>query len=269
MVQHKPKKSLGQNFLRDKNVIDQIIAVADIDHTSTVVEVGPGEGILTQPLADHAGKVIAIEVDNDLVPLLRERFAQKKNVFIEHADIRRVHLKELLARHDITTYCVVANLPYYITSSIVRLFMENKDVPPTHLVLMVQKEMAERIMASPGAMSILSVAVQYYGDVSLVCEVPRTAFVPVPNVDSAVIKIVHRGIQTTREEDKVFFRVVRAGFSARRKMLVNNLASSFHCDKEEIRGLITRCGLASNVRPQDLSVQKWQILTNQIKAAGY
>ncbi len=260
MMTHTPKKSLGQNFLRDDAVIAQIVDAAQLDARSSVVEVGPGEGVLTAPLAAVAGTVIAVEVDSDLVPQLRRRFAVRRNVHIEHADIRRVYLKELLGKYGVKQYCVVANLPYYITSSIVRFFMESR-TPPTHLVIMVQKEVAERIIASPGRMSILAVAVQYYGDVSWVCDVPRESFAPVPNVDSAVIKITHHGVVATPAQDKAFFRIVRAGFSARRKMLVNNLASSFHREKEDIRALLAQCGLSETVRPQDLSVDDWRALT--------
>ncbi len=259
-MKNKPKKSLGQNFLRDDGVIAQIVDAAALDAESAVLEVGPGEGVLTAALADVAAKVIAIEVDGDLVPQLRERFARRANVHIEHADIRRVYLKELLARYGVTRYSVVANLPYYITSSIVRLFMENKDVPPTHCVFMVQREVAQRIIATPGQMSILAVAVQYYGDVAWVCDVPRTAFDPVPNVDSAVITITHRGVRTSAQEDKAFFRVVRAGFSARRKMLVNNLASSFGIEKDVARDMLAQQNIAPQVRPQDLSIAQWQAL---------
>lgn len=260
MNRHKPKKSLGQNFLRDLNVVAQILEAAQLDNTSAVVEVGPGEGVLTAPLADIASRVIAIEVDEDLVARLRERFARNDTVVIHHADMRRVYLKELLANYNISRYTVVANLPYYITSSIVRLFMENKDVPPERLVLMVQKEVAQRIVATPGAMSILSVAVQYYGDAQVVCTVPRTAFDPVPNVDSAVIAITHHGVQTSAAEDAAFFRVVRAGFSARRKMMAKNLSSSLGIPRDVVHERMTQCGIATTARAQDLSITQWQCL---------
>ncbi len=263
MKKHKPKKSLGQNFLRDAGVVRRIVDAAALTRESAVVEVGPGEGVLTAALAAAAGRVIAVEVDADLVARLRERFARHDNVTIVHADIRRVYLKELLAREGVAQYAVVANLPYYITSSIVRLFMENKDAPPTHLVLMVQKEVAERIMAPPGAMSILSVAVQYYGGVQPVCDVPRTAFDPVPNVDSAVIRIDHHGVRTSAAQDKAFFRIVRAGFSARRKMLANNLANSLQLDRGAVRDALTQCALSTTTRAQELSVEEWKCLTAQ------
>lgn len=260
----KHKKSLGQNFLNDDGVIMQIVDAARLTDESVVLEVGPGEGVLTAPLADVANKVILIEIDGDLIPRLTERFAQRDNVIIEHADIRRVYVEKLLEKYDAgTQYAVVANLPYYITSSIVRFFMENP-LPPTHLVIMVQKEVAKRIIAGPGEMSILAVAVQYYGDVSWVCDVPRTSFTPAPQVDSAVIRIDHKGRTTTPEEDKAFFRVVRAGFSARRKMLANNLASSLLLDKDAVREILTSLNLAPTVRPQELSVEDWKILTEKL-----
>ncbi len=260
----RPKKSLGQNFLRDERIVARIVAAAALDGESVVLEVGPGEGVLTAALAKVAGTVIAVEVDGDLVPRLRERFAQADNVHIEHADIRRVYLKELLARYSVTRYSVVANLPYYITSSIVRLFMENKDIPPERCVFMVQREVAERIIARPGQMSILAVAVQYYGDVAWVCDVPRTAFEPVPQVDSAVIAITHRGVRTSAREDRAFFRVVRAGFSARRKKLINNLSNSFHADKDVIREACARRDIAPDARAQDLSVAQWRALAREV-----
>lgn len=258
-----PKKSLGQNFLRDDAVIARIVAAAEIGPDSAVVEVGPGEGVLTEPLARAAGTVIAIEVDGDLVAPLVARLAPYPHAHVEHADVRRVHLRDLLDRYGITAYSVVANLPYYITSSIVRFFMESA-TPPTHLVLMVQREVAERILAGPGDMSILAVAVQYYGDVAPVCDVPRTSFFPAPKVDSAVIRITHHGVRTTPAQDKVFFRAVRAGFSARRKMLAGNLANSFHMDKDAARAMLADCGVAPTARPQELSVDQWRALAARL-----
>jgi len=263
---------LGQNFLKDKSVVDKIIQSANLSPDDFVIEIGPGEGVLTEELAKYAGKVIAIEIDSELCKLLRNKFSNKKNVEIINADILKVNLKLLLNSQGSTlgapkvepwgNYKVIANLPYYITSPIIRLFLES-EFPPKEMILMVQKEVAERIVEKPGKMSILAVSVQYYAKPELLFYVDKKSFDPVPKIDSAVMKIIpHPSPLLKREGEfrKNFFRVVRAGFSAKRKTLLNNLASSFHLGKYEVEEKLKKIGLSPKVRAQELSIEQWKEL---------
>ena len=251
---------LGQNFLRDEDVIEKIADVAGLKSEDIVVEIGPGKGILTEALAKKCKKVVAIEIDKDLAGQLRKNFRNKKNVEIINADILKINLSELLGS-EASKYKVVANLPYYITSPIIRLFLESK-FPPFEMILMVQKEVAERIISGPGKMSILALSVQYYAKVELLFEVNKSCFFPAPKVDSAVIRITRSLKHETisRSETDNFFRVVRAGFSAKRKLLVNNLANSFHLDKKDTEDKIKKARVSPSSRAQELSVSEWEKL---------
>ncbi|HEX7586284.1 MAG TPA: 16S rRNA (adenine(1518)-N(6)/adenine(1519)-N(6))-dimethyltransferase RsmA [Patescibacteria group bacterium] len=273
-----PKKSLGQNFLRDEKVLKKIISSANLNVDDFVLEIGPGKGVLTEELAKHAGKVLALEIDSELCNLLRNKFSNKKKVEIANADILKINLTELFPHPANATlslhrerglggeggYKVVANLPYYITSPIIRLFLESEN-PPSEMILMVQKEVAERIVARPGKMSILALSVQYYARAELLFAVNKNSFFPVPKVDSCVIKIVpypHSSPLPEGEGEfrKKFFRIVRAGFSAKRKMLANNLANGFHLDKKEVEEKLKKAGISPTARAQELSIEHWKIL---------
>lgn len=256
-----PKKSLGQNFLRDKQILSRIIEVADLKADDFVFEIGPGEGILTEKLLETARKVIAIEIDQSLSKKLKKRFANKENLELISGDILKINLPRLIEEQKLETdgYKVVANIPYYITSPIIRIFLETK-YPPKVMLLMVQKEVAERICAAPGQMSLLSVSVQYYAKPELLFYVDKKSFYPVPEVDSAVIKITHYLRPVTREESKKFFRILRAGFSAKRKTLSNNLSASLKIDKKVTEGILKEAGIAPNARAQELSVEDWRRL---------
>jgi 16S rRNA (adenine1518-N6/adenine1519-N6)-dimethyltransferase len=255
----KPKKSLGQNFLRDERILDQIISASDIQPDDFVIEIGPGEGVLTEKIAQKAGKVLAIEIDDRLVPELQEKFAAQKNVEIIHTDILNIQLKDLLSPTQ--KYKVIANLPYYITSPIIRLFLESVTAPES-MILMVQKEVAERIVATAGQMSILSVSVQYYATAELLFPVSKNAFFPVPQVDSAVIRITPVASLEKRDTDEVkkFFSLVRAGFSAKRKTLVNNLANSLHLEKAVVEEKLKTVPLKGTARAQELTLADWKKL---------
>ncbi|MCX6765465.1 MAG: 16S rRNA (adenine(1518)-N(6)/adenine(1519)-N(6))-dimethyltransferase RsmA [Candidatus Moranbacteria bacterium] len=252
---------LGQNFLVNKDVVKKIIKTAGLTPDDFVLEIGPGKGILTEELAKHEGKVIAVEIDKKLVNLLRNKLHNCKNVEIVKGDILKINLTKQLTTNYLQriNYKVIANLPYYITSPIIRLFLE-ADNPPSEMILMVQKEVAERIVAQPGKMSILSVAVQYYAKPELLFTVGRENFDPVPEVDSAVIKISNIKNQISKLESKEFFRIVRAGFCAKRKTLANNLTNSFHLGKYEVEEKIKKTGFLPNVRAQELSVENWKKL---------
>lgn len=258
-----PKKSLGQNFLRDKQVLSKIVESADLKKDDFVVEIGPGEGILTKKLLEKAKKVIAIEIDKNLSEKLRKRFKNKKNFELIDGDILKINLPRLIEEQKIESdgYKVIANIPYYITSLIIRLLLETK-YPPKAMILMVQKEVAERISAKPGQMSLLSVSVQYYAEPELLFYVDKKAFYPIPEVDSAVIRITHNMENISREERKKFFRILRAGFSAKRKTLSNNLSASLGIDKKTVEKTLEEAKIASNARAQELDIEDWKKLAN-------
>jgi len=228
-----------------------------------VLEIGPGKGILTEELVKYAGKVMAVEIDGNLVELLKDRFKSQKNVEIVKGDILKIDLSIPTKSYKLKTknYKIIANLPYYITSPVIRKFLESES-PPSEMILMVQKEVAERIIAIPGKMSILSVSVQYYSQSEILFYVERENFEPVPEVDSAVIRITHNAERVTQNanEIKKFFRTVRAGFCAKRKTLANNLANSFHLDKKIVEEKLKAAGISPTVRAQELSVENWKKL---------
>ncbi len=276
----KPKKSLGQNFLTDRNVVKKIIEAADLKKDDVILEIGPGKGILTEALAERSEKVIAVEIDGDLVKFLRKKFKNQKKVAIIHGDILEIsnfqsigwqtNFKQLSILNDIIfnkrKYKLIANIPYYITSKIIRLFLEAENIPsPSEMILMTQKEVAERIAAPPGKMSLLSVSVQYYAKPEILFNVSKKSFDPAPDVDSSVIKIIARDTeQTTKEKNEKFFRIARAGFCARRKTLSNNLTNSFHWDKKETEKKLKAAGINPTTRAQELSIKDWKKLAKFI-----
>lgn len=261
----KAKKSLGQNFLKDGEVLGRIIKASQLNSEDVVIEVGPGQGALTDLLAGVCKKIIAIELDDRLIEPLHAKFVGNKNVEIIHDDILKLNLPELIEKelkaNDATSYKVVANIPYYITAPIIRLFLETK-IPPSEVVFMVQKEVAERITAKPGSMSILAVSVQYYAKAEFLFTVFKESFDPVPKVDSAIIKITRNSVQETinRDEVKKFFRIVKSGFSAKRKTLINNLSNSLQLDKKEIEEKLGSIGFSPSTRAQELGVEDWEKL---------
>lgn len=274
----KPKKSLGQNFLRDTNVLQKIIKAANLKADDFVIEIGPGEGILSFEILKKTQGLIMVEKDDGLAEEVALKFQisniklQKKskiqnckfqnNRGIISGDILEINLPELIEKNNFKNYKLVANIPYYITSPIIQLFLETK-YPPTEMVLMVQKEVAERICASPGQMSILAASVQYYAEPKLLFYVDKKSFYPVPEVDSAVIKIETRGKNKEKSEDEIksFFRVVKAGFSSKRKTLLNNLSNSLHLDRKIVEETIRKAGFWPTQRAQELSVEDWKKLT--------
>ncbi len=275
------KKSLGQNFLKDFQVVKKIIEAADLNSSDIVLEIGPGTGVLTEELAKKAGRVIAVEIDENLANLLRDKFKNSSNIDIVNENILDLQIQSSNFKFQTkskaqnpknihnscytipdTKYKIVANLPYYITSPIIRMFLESEN-PPSEMILMVQKEVAERIVANPGKMSILAVSVQYYAKPELLFTVSRKYFYPIPEVDSAVIRIVTSEPKyVTGDEGKKFFRVVRAGFCAKRKTLANNLSNSFHLEKKEVEKILEGAGFSRNVRAQELCVEDWKKLYN-------
>jgi len=251
------KKSLGQNFLVNPQVIGKIIDSAQISAHDRIVEVGPGLGILTQALLSRAAHVRAIEYDQKLIPLLQKTFAPALGHTLEliHADA----LATPLPAYD---YKLVANIPYYITSPLLNHFLQPDTVAkrPTLIVLLVQKEVAEKICASEPDHSILSLQIQIFGRPEIVAIVSKTNFFPQPKVDSAILKI------TTYQEPliqnlKTFFQLIKGTFAQKRKTLSNSLRSTLALSREQVLALLLGAGIAANRRPQSLSINEWQKLT--------
>jgi len=247
---------LGQNFLKNKSIVRKIIDSANLNAEDVVLEVGPGKGILTEELAEKCKKIVAVEIDKELVKYLKDKFKGNNKIEIINIDILKADISKIVSR-----YKIIANIPYYITSPIIRFFLEN-EFPPEEMILMVQKEVAERIVAKPGKHSILSLSVQYYADPKLLFYVSRNDFDPMPDVDSAVISIlVDRKQQSANKKNRDnFFRVIRAGFCAKRKTLANNLANSFHLDKKEVEEKLKISGISGVSRAQELDMKDWEKL---------
>ena len=249
------KKGLGQNFLIDANILKKIAAAAELTPTDTVIEVGPGLGVLTETLAAQAGKVIAIELDNNLAEILKTHFSVSNKVTVINEDILKINPADILGEQ--TEYKVVANLPYYITSAVIRHFLE-APVKPDTMVLMVQKEVAKQITAQPGEMSLLSVSVQLYGKPTLVDTVGAGCFYPAPKVDSAILKIaVYTEPKIPADDITGFFDIVRAGFSANRKQLPNSLSNGLKVPKTDVIPLLEQAGIDPKRRAETLTIDEW------------
>ena len=254
-----PKKSLGQHWLHDREVLAHIADCAGVQETDTVLEIGPGLGTLTSELLRRGKKVIAVEFDEDLARKLPGQFPGK-NLEVIQSDILSSDLSGLPAN-----YKVVANVPYYITSKIVQLLMtaENK---PSVAVLLVQKEVAQRLAAQPGDMSILAVSAQMYADVSLGDIVPAELFTPPPKVDSQVVILKTRSTPLVpKEVEKEFFRIVKAGFSAKRKKLRSSLSGGLGISKDEAGELLQKAGIDGELRAENLAIADWMNLMREAK----
>ena len=248
----KARKRLGQHFLIDEGVLQIIIDAAELSPDDVVVEVGPGLGILTKELASRAGRVIAIELDDKLAALLESTLASFNNVTIINDDVLKLKPADLA-----TAYKVVANLPYYITSPVLRHFLEASAKPQT-MIVMVQKEVAEAIAAEPGDMSLLSVSVQFYGEPRIISHVPAQSFYPAPEVDSALLRIdLYPQPAVAVADEKSFFELVRAGFAAPRKQIVNSLAQGLGLSKTEVLSLLEKANIESRRRAETLTLEEW------------
>lgn len=256
----KAKKSLGQNFLTDESVIERIFSVAEVGPQDWVFEIGPGTGALTHKLVGRVEQYLAVELDHELAGRLQKQFMDSKKASILEGNILDMYLDELLqnAGYGEHPYKIIANIPYYITAPIIRTLL-SLSAQPQSLTLMVQDEVAERLSAKPGAMSLLSLMAQYYATVEKKLFVPKEAFDPMPKVESAVISIIPKR-RYDAGEDKKIFRLARAGFAARRKTLANNLATSFSLPRETVNLRLQQAGLSSDVRAQALSVEDWERL---------
>lgn len=268
------KKSLGQNFLIDQNILGKIVSAAVLDKTKGALEIGPGIGALTERLAEEAGKVTAVEIDQRLLPILEEVLEPFPHVQVVHGDVLKLDLKELFARHfsAVNGVSVVANLPYYVTTPILMKLLEEK-LPLENIVVMIQKEVAERMAASPGGKEYgsLSIAVQYYSEPELVCTVPHSVFIPQPNVESAVIRLKVRKQPPVQVEDEAFFfEVVQASFAQRRKTISNNLKSRFFPKegRERLEALLGEADIAPSRRAETLDLHEFAKLSNMLVQFG-
>ncbi|WP_307342693.1 16S rRNA (adenine(1518)-N(6)/adenine(1519)-N(6))-dimethyltransferase RsmA [Caldalkalibacillus uzonensis] len=265
------KKSLGQNFLIDTNVLRTAVKAAEVDETTGVIEVGPGIGALTEQLAKQAGRIVAFEIDQRLLPILQESLQPYDNVRIIHQDVLKVNLKEVVETYfeGMGKIKVVANLPYYVTTPILFHFIES-GLRFEHMVLMVQREVADRLTAKAGSKDYgsLTVCVQYYAEPQLIKVVPKTVFVPKPKVDSALVKLTLRTEPPVQVADEtLFFKTVRACFHQRRKTLLNNLLHQLIDKKRktELLKVLDELGIAPTRRGETLTIDEFARLANRLQ----
>ncbi len=260
-------KSLGQNFLVDGNIVRKICEEGNITKEDNVLEIGPGIGTLTEELSLRAKKVVAIEIDRGLLPILDNTLKNYSNIEIVQGDVLEVDLKRIIEeKFDTGDIKVVANLPYYITTPIIGRLIE-EELEFHSIIVMVQKEVADRIIATPGSkdFSSLSVFVQYYTEPEIILKVPKTVFMPRPKVDSAVLKLKLKKEKIDLENRELFFKVVKAAFSQRRKTLVNSLNSKeLGVDKKEIREILKKTNIDPKKRAEDLSVEDFAKISSNL-----
>lgn len=254
----RPNTNAGQHFLLDESILESIVETAGLSREETVLEIGPGPGNLTVFLAQAAGRVIAVESDSNIIRVLEESTEEFSNVEIVNQDVFQWRRQA----SDIGDYKIVANLPYYITSKILREFISQSPKPKS-LTLLVQDEVADRITARPGQMSLLSLSIQYYAEAHKVATVPRTAFWPKPEVNSAIIMI--ENLKENKPEDKDFFQTARVGFSSRRKQLQNNIKSGFRLSTKDVLDVFEKVGINPTARPQELTILEWDKLSSLLK----
>lgn len=261
------KKSFGQNFLTDTNILNKIVNAADLNDEVGVIEIGPGIGALTEFIARKAKKVVAYEIDPRLIPILAETLAPYDNVKVIHQDILKADVASMIEEEfkDVKHIAVVANLPYYITTPILMGLIEKK-LPIDWYVTMMQKEVAERLSANPGSKdyNALSIAVQYYTEAKIALNVPKTVFIPAPNVDSSVVKLTKREQPAVAvENEDLFLEIVHAAFKQRRKTIQNNLNQHFNdLAKEDVTKLLEEAGIVPSRRGETLTIEEFGHLSN-------
>ncbi len=262
-------KSLGQNFLIDQSILDKIVQGSGIDKNWGVLEIGPGAGTLTRELATAASRVVAVEIDKSLIPLLEDTLSDFDNASVINRDVMKVDLKKLIAEQfgDMPV-AVVANLPYYITTPIIMNFLEN-EIPVKSLTVMVQKEVADRMAASPGGKDYgaLSAAVQFYTDPKIICRALPHSFMPQPKVESVVIRLsVLDKPRVETKNRKFMFDVIKSAFSQRRKTLLNALSKSpyINVDKQKVADAMEKSGLDPNIRGERLTLEQFANLADNI-----
>lgn len=261
------QKKFGQNFLIDSHVLERITEAAQLNSQDCVIEIGPGLGAMTQYLAKSAGRVIAVEIDRALIPILEETLSGLSNVEILNADIMKVDLRRLIEeKNGGRPVKVVANLPYYITTPIIMRLLEEK-LPLQSITIMVQKEVAQRMQAGPGSKDYgaLSLAVQFYAKAQIVANVPPNCFIPRPNVDSSVIRLtLYEKPPVLAQDEKKMFSIIRASFNQRRKMLINSLhnAPELAADKEAVRTALLSMGISEKARGEELTLTQFARLSD-------
>jgi len=263
-------KSLGQNFLVDKNIVDHIVDGAGIGPDDLAIEIGPGMGVITSEAAQRAAKVVAVEIDKTLIPILKETLAEHDNVDVINQDILKTDVNEIIETYGegrtAKNIKIIGNLPYYITTPIIMKILED-GVPASSITIMMQKEVAERINAKPGTKDYgaLSVAVQYYCDTQIVANVPKEAFMPQPKVGSTVLRLDIREDRLVELKDKdVFFQVVKAGFGQRRKTLSNSLMRVSGITKEIVKDALEAAGIEPGRRAETLDLYEFAKLSNEV-----
>jgi 16S rRNA (adenine1518-N6/adenine1519-N6)-dimethyltransferase len=263
-----PKKSKGQNFLINRDILASIIEAANLQKTDTVLEIGPGLGILTEELIKRAGKVVAVEVDRKLFDYLQRKFAGVENLELVEGDVLKWQMANgkwqnygVASRQIDYNYKIVANVPYQITAPILWKFLKEEENKPEEMVLMVQKEVGERICADRGEMSVLSVMAQYYSQPEIMRIVKNTNFWPAPEVDSAIVKFKIREKRAGVDEG-LFFKLVKVGFQSKRKMLKNNLGNIY--GQAKVEGVLEELGINKKVRAEELGVEEWILLVGKL-----
>ncbi len=270
----RPSKSLGQNFLIDEGIIETIVAGSGIGKDTLVIEIGPGTGALTLPMAERAGRVVAVELDERMIPGLRVKTYSLGNVEIIHDDILKVDLKSLirenLEKYDLNEVRIVGNLPYYITTPIIMKLLET-GTGAASITAMMQKEVGDRIAAEPGTKlsGAITYSVHYYADVTEITDVGRECFYPVPKVDSVVLRLDIRDECPVRVEDEdLFFRCIKAGFSQRRKTILNSLMSMGGYEKSEIAGALAAAGIEPERRAESLNMEEFARLADSLRGGS-
>lgn len=257
----KKQKKLGQVFLKDKKIVQKIIQSAKIELKDQILEIGPGKGVLTEFLLKTGAEIIAVEKDPELVEFLKNIFKNKSNLNIIQGDIRDF-LKSTEYKILNPGYKAIGNIPYYLTSHLIRLLLENS-IKPSLIVLMIQKEVAERLIAKPPKMNLLSASVQFYAKPEIICYVSKTAFHPEPKVDSAVVTITPINTSSVdKKQAEIFFTVVKAGFKQPRKLLINNLSKNIGMKKDFLQKTFLQLNIPLNTRAQNLSIEEWVSLSS-------
>ena len=264
----KAKKRFGQNFLIDERIIDDIIEKSNISKEDVVIEIGPGLGNLTEKLLDNAKTVLAFEIDDDMIRILKDRFKERNNLVVINKDILQVDIQEIVKKYITqgVKIKVVANLPYYITTPIMFKLFKYTDYIDS-MTIMVQKEVAERIIARHGSKDygVLSINTRYYGTSEKLFDVPNTSFTPAPNVTSSVVKITIDKIGNI-EDEETFFKLVKASFAQRRKKLINSIENSnmIELDKEKIKDILIKNNISENTRAEEVNIEKYVTISNDI-----
>lgn len=256
----RPNKGLGQHFLVDRKSLETIMEAANPTGDDTVLEIGPGLGVMTRPLAERVGKLVAVEADGILAELLRRD--APANLEVVEGDVLKFDFTSL--PHG---YKVIANIPYYLTSRLFRLLLESAN-PPSVMSLLIQKEVAERIVAKPGKLNILALSVQYYAEAEIVDEVERHKFWPAPDVDSAILRVTRREEPAFKADASELFRLIKAGFGEKRKQLRNSLSGGLNLSTDLTVKLLEDAGLAPMARAQELSLDDWERLYRVAVARG-